>query len=78
MAEVHLGMGRTESLVMPCATIATYAPENSTVAMLENILTRFARIETRLIEHERRAVATLPPLSLDPDPPDGPPFYTAT
>ena len=51
---------------------------NSIAATLEYILAWHARLETRLIEHERRAAATLPPLRPEPDPPDGTPLYAAT
>ncbi|XP_047949452.1 extensin-like [Salvia hispanica] len=47
---------------------------NSTTATLEQILARFARLETRLVEHERRVAATLPPLQPEPDPPDATTF----
>ncbi|KAG6423282.1 hypothetical protein SASPL_113673 [Salvia splendens] len=48
---------------------------NSTAAKLEHILARFARLESRLVEHERRVAATLPPLQPEPDPPDRPRLY---
>ncbi|KAG6399103.1 hypothetical protein SASPL_140577 [Salvia splendens] len=50
---------------------------NSIAAKLEYILAWHARLETRLSEHERRAAATLPPLRLEPDPPDETSLYAA-
>ncbi|XP_047943274.1 leucine-rich repeat extensin-like protein 3 [Salvia hispanica] len=49
----------------------------STAATWENILARLARIESRLLEHERRVAATLPPLQPEPDPPDQTQRYTS-
>ncbi|XP_047959897.1 extensin-3-like [Salvia hispanica] len=49
----------------------------STAATWENILARLARIESRLLEHERRVAATLPPLQPEPDPPDRTRRYTS-
>ncbi|KAG6388548.1 hypothetical protein SASPL_149976 [Salvia splendens] len=43
---------------------------NSTAATWENILARLARLETRLVEHERRVAVTHSPLRPEPDPPD--------
>ncbi|KAG6428978.1 hypothetical protein SASPL_107017 [Salvia splendens] len=48
---------------------------NSIAAKLEHILARFARLKSRLVEHERRVAATLPPLQPEPDPPDRPRLY---
>ncbi|XP_047944862.1 protein transport protein SEC24-like [Salvia hispanica] len=47
---------------------------NSTAATLEHILAMFARLETRLVAHECRVAATLPPLQHEPDPSDATTF----